>query len=227
MQASKDQISEDQVSAYLRENPQFFERNPVLLSEMYLPSPHGGGTISLAERQQLAQRDRIRVLEVKLSELLHFGEENDAISDKVHSLCLGIIAAEDFQALTQLVTQNLREDFQVPHAAIRLWATPKDSTDATSEEFNEVDDEVKSWTQGLVTPYCGHRPGLELNGWFDETAAPKSFALIALIALRGEQAFGLLALASDDEQRFYPAMGTLYLKRIGEMVSAALRGHLQ
>jgi uncharacterized protein YigA (DUF484 family) len=224
MQASKDQISEDQVSAYLRENPQFFERNPVLLSEMYLPSPHGGGTISLAERQQLAQRDRIRVLEVKLSELLHFGEENDAISDKVHNLCLGIIATNDFRALTQLVIQNLREDFQVPHAAIRLWAAPKDGGNAISKEFKEVDAEVKSWAQGLVTPYCGHHHRLELNGWFDELVAPKSFALIAL---RSEQAFGLLALASDDEQRFYPAMGTLYLKRIGEMLSAALQGHLQ
>ena len=224
MQAGEDQISEDQVSAYLRENPQFFERNPVLLSEMYLPSPHGGGTISLAERQQLAQRDRIRVLEVKLSELLHFGEENDAISDKVHSLCLGIIAAADLQALTRLVTQNLCEDFQVPYAAIRLWVAPKNISDAISTEFNEVDAGVKSWTQGLTTPYCGYRPGLELDGWFDGTAAPKSYALIAL---RGEQAFGLLAMASDDEQRFYPAMGTLYLKRIGEIVSAALQCHLR
>ena len=161
---------------------------------------------------------------MKLSELLHFGEENDAISDKVHSLCLGIITTNDFRALTQLVTQNLRENFRVPHAAIRLWATPKDSTDAASEEFNEVAAEVKSWAQGLTTPYCGHRHGLELSGWFDELVAPKSFALIAL---RGEQAFGLLALASDDEQRFHPAMGTLYLKRIGEMLSAALQGHLQ
>jgi len=34
--------------------------------------------------------------------------------------------------------------------------------------------------------------------------------------------FGLLAMASEDEQRFYPEMGTLYVKRIGELVSAAL-----
>jgi uncharacterized protein YigA (DUF484 family) len=32
----------------------------------------------------------------------------------------------------------------------------------------------------------------------------------------------MLALASEDIARFYPEMGTLYLKRIGEMVSAAL-----
>jgi uncharacterized protein YigA (DUF484 family) len=32
----------------------------------------------------------------------------------------------------------------------------------------------------------------------------------------------LLALASEDPQRFYPEMGTLYLKRLGELVGAAV-----
>ena len=33
---------------------------------------------------------------------------------------------------------------------------------------------------------------------------------------------GLLTLASEDPQRFYPEMGTMYLKRLGDSVSAAL-----
>ena len=32
----------------------------------------------------------------------------------------------------------------------------------------------------------------------------------------------LLALASEDPQRFYPEMGTLYLRRLGEIAAAAL-----
>ena len=36
----------------------------------------------------------------------------------------------------------------------------------------------------------------------------------------------MLALASEDPQRFYPEMGTLYLKRLGELVSTALRRYL-
>jgi hypothetical protein len=58
-----------------------------------------------------------------------------------------------------------------------------------------------------------------MDNWFGDSAAPKSFALVAL---RGEKVFGLLAMASEEEQRFYPEMGTLYLKRIGELLSAAL-----
>lgn len=211
--------SEDQVNEYLRQNPQFFEHHPGLLAEMYLPSPHGSGTVSLAERQQLAQRDRIRVLEAKLADLLQHGEENDLTSDKVHRLSLGLLATQSLEVLLQLLTHALREDFNVTYAGIRLWAAPQNILDQTNAAFQPVDAELQSWTQSLVTPYCGNKPGLELDSWFGENAAPQSFALVAL---RGEKVFGLLAMASDDEQRFYPDMGTLYLKRLGELISAAL-----
>ena len=214
-----EQVTEDQVTTYLCANPQFFEHNPALLAEMYLPSPHGNGTISLAERQQLAQRDKIRVLEVKYAELLRFGAENDVISGKVHRLSLGLLATQSFEVLMQLLIHNLREDFSVPHVGIRLWASSQNDSDSANEVFQPVDTELKNWAQSLVAPYCGHRPELELDNWFGEGTATKSFALIAL---RSEKVFGLLAMASEDEQRFYPEMGTLYVKRIGELVSAAL-----
>ena len=38
----------------------------------------------------------------------------------------------------------------------------------------------------------------------------------------GRDCFGMLALGSEDVLRFYPEMGTLYLKRLGDMVGAAL-----
>lgn len=212
-------LQENQIEAYLRQHPQFFERHLALLSEMYLPSPYGSGTVSLAERQQLTQRDRIRVLEAKLADLLKFGEENDVISSKVHRLSLGLLASQNFEILIQLLTYNLLEDFQVPHVGIRLWATPNDSSDDIHQTFQAVDDELKGWTESLQEPYCGHKPGLDLESWFNQPGDLKSFALVAL---KGEKTFGLLAMASEDEKRFYPEMGTLYLKRIGELVSAAL-----
>ena len=214
------QPTEDQITEFLRADPTFFERHAHLLTEIYLPSPHGNGTVSLAERQQLAQRDKIRVLEAKLSELIQFGEENDVISEKVHRLSLGMLSSRNLEALVETVVDNLREDFQVPHVAMRLWANPQQTDDADRDEFTAVDDELRIWSQGLSAPYCGQHPGLDLENWFGETDAPlKSFALIAL---RGEQVFGLLAMASEDAQRFYPEMGTLYLKRIGELTSVAL-----
>ena len=37
----------------------------------------------------------------------------------------------------------------------------------------------------------------------------------------------LIWSASEDAQRFYPEMGTLYLTRIGEVIAACLRRHLE
>lgn len=214
------QITEEQITEFLRKDMTFFERHAHLLTEIYLPSPHGNGTVSLAERQQLAQRDKVRVLEAKLSELIQFGEENDVISEKVHRLSLGILSARNLEALVETVVDSLREDFQVPHVAMRLWANPQREEDAVRDEFSVVEAELRIWSQGLAAPYCGQRAGQDINHWFGETNAPlKSYALIAL---RGEQVFGLLAMASEDEQRFYPEMGTMYLKRIGELTSVAL-----
>ena len=55
-------INEADVAQYLESNPEFFSNNIGLLATMYLPNPHGSGTVSLAERQQAAQRDKIRQL---------------------------------------------------------------------------------------------------------------------------------------------------------------------
>jgi uncharacterized protein YigA (DUF484 family) len=57
----------------------------------------------------------------------------------------------------------------------------------------------------------------ETGQWFgEEESILKSFAYVPL---RGDKVFGLLVLASEDPQRFYPEMGTLYLERLGELVS--------
>ncbi len=211
--------SAEQVAVFLRKNPQFFEHNAALLTELYLPSPHGGGTISLAERQQLAQRDKIRVLEAKVAEFLRFGRENDEIGEKIHRLSLGLLAAPTFDIMVQLLMMDIRNSFTVPYVTMRLWNKPRDSKDTDNEVFQPVAAELQTWAQALSTPYCGHRPGIALDDWFDTAAAPKSFALVAL----GSGAIcGLLAMASDDEQRFHPEMGTQYLVRIGELISAAL-----
>jgi uncharacterized protein YigA (DUF484 family) len=76
----------------------------------------------------------------------------------------------------------------------------------------------------LAAPYCGPVVPPDVVEELFGDAAPhlKSFSLIAL---RHERTLGLLALASEDAQRFYPEMGTVFLGRIGEMISTALVRH--
>lgn len=209
------------VAAYLKEHPDFFENYADVVADVMIPHPHGGRAISISERQILTLRDRAKQLEAKLSELIQFGEENDAISEKVHRLTLAMIATRDLPALLHAAAYNLREDFAVPHVALRIWH-PGAADDAAESAASEA---TRSFAAGLLHPHCGPLAMADTAGLFGE-AAPliKSWAYVAL---RGKETFGLLALASEDAQRFYPEMGTLYLTRIGEVAAACLLRYLE
>ena len=91
-------------------------------------------------------------------------------------------------------------------------------------EFEPVSPAIRDFASSLSQPYCSSHAMVDTASLFGESAPHlRSFSYVPL---RDENVFGLLALASEDAQRFYPDMGTLYLKRIGELVSAALLIHI-
>ncbi len=81
-------ISAEQVAGYLRDNPTFFEDYAPILAEIQLPHPHGGRAISISERQILTLREKNKIVEAKLTELIQYGEENDKLSEKIHHLAV-------------------------------------------------------------------------------------------------------------------------------------------
>jgi len=213
-------ITTEQISAFLQNNPYFFEQHASLLADIHLPSPHGNGTISLTERQQLAQRDKIRVLEVKLAELIEYAEENDATSTKVHALSLDLLKQHDLNTLQDSIATQMQKSFDVSQTLLRVWLKPIDATLAGETIFNPVDDTLSDWVLALSEPYCGAKPeaiSTLLN------ADVQSCCVIPLKAqAESTKSFGVLILGANSAQRFKTGMGTHYLNRIGELVSAAL-----
>src|SRR5207253_2192634 len=69
----------------------------------------------------VALREKARVLEGRLGELISNAAQNDAISEKVHRLTVALVGARDFPALARSLYFHLREDFAVPHVALRVW----------------------------------------------------------------------------------------------------------
>lgn len=216
---SEQALTAEQVASYLQDNPDFFNQHPALLEEISVPSDHAGQTISLTERQVSTLRDKNKQLEQKMLELIAFGEANDSIGEKMHRLAVGLAAAETFQAVLYLLNFHLRDDFSVPHVALRLWHKPADTIDLP--EFTAVGEELQLFAESLMRPYCGSTSGFGTESWFGEHAEQiRSQALIALRNSGGT--IGLIAMGSEDIQRFYADMGTLYLERLGELVSAAM-----
>lgn len=216
-------LTPEQVAEFLRQNPGFFEQNVDLLVNIQIPHPHGGRAVSIGERQLVAVREKTRLLEDKLRELIGFGEENDAVSEKVHRLACRLLQATGLESALDTAYLDLLDHFAVPHVAVRLWNVAE--FDPGTREFGEVAAETREFVAQMSAPYCGNHAVYESQAWFGEAAAHlKSFALVAL--RHDEHCFGVLALASEDAQRFYPEMGTLYLTRIGELLACALWRHL-
>jgi len=207
----------EEVAEFLKEHPEFFEHYAGLLAEIYIPHPQGGRAIPISERQILTLREKNRQLEGKLREVIQYGEENDAISEKVHRISLALLAASELLAVLNAVYLNLREDFAVPHVALRLW---RGAGRADLPELRPVSEGSREFAAGLASPYCTGHAMADTGAWFGDAGA--HLRSYSYLPLRDGETFGLLALASEDPQRFYPEMGTLYLKRLGELVSAAV-----
>ena len=209
------------VAQFLKDHPDFFNQYADALAQITIPDPHGGRAVSITERQMGTLRDQVRRLEAKLAELIRFGEENDALLAKTHRLVVALTGAADSGAVLRTLYAHLGGDFDVPHVAVRLWGAHNEGEDPGAPEFTPMSVAAHEFAATLKRPYCGAGSGPDVLGWFGERGAHvRSLALVAL--RRDEETFGLLALGSEEPQRFYPEMGTLYLERIGAVAAAAL-----
>ena len=200
----------DSVAEYLQNNPEFFNEHAELLTEIVLQHPYGGRTISLSERQMLVLRERAKQLEKQMLEWMDNARENEALQNKVHLYTLAILGTHDLATLKDVVTRNLNEIFAIPHAVMQLWQEHLPSA------------EIMAFADQHSKPVCAHQAVHETQNWFGESAEHlRSFAYLPL--QRDGQSIGMLVLASEEAQRFYPEMGTLFLQRIAEMVSKTVQ----
>lgn len=208
----------EEVAQYLQEHPQFFNEFADLLADIQISHPQDHKVISLNERQIISLRERNHVLQDKLLELISFGEENDAISEKMHRLVIALLSVSTLDELLTALYFSLKEDFVVPLVALRLWNISVSGE--RNIEFSSVSEDVCTIAESLVQPYCGNHIAAEIKQWFGESA--DHLNSFAMIPLNSTQTIGLLVLGSPDVERFYPEMGTLHLKRLGELVSTGI-----
>jgi uncharacterized protein YigA (DUF484 family) len=151
----------EEVARYLHDHPEFFDQYAEMLTLVTIPDPHTGRAISITEKQLFTLRDKVRTLESKLAELIGFGEENDAISGKVHALGVALTAAADSAAVVRALYSHLGGAFAVPHVALRIWGAGS----GTNHEFDAVSPATKVFASSLTRPFCGPSGGQESLTW--------------------------------------------------------------
>jgi len=231
-------MNDREVAEYLLANPDFFAEHAEMLATIRLANPHGKAAVSLQERQMEMLREKNKHLERRLAELLRYGHENDSIASKFNRWTTRVMAERDPYALPRTIAHGLREVFDVPQAALRVWDVAEQY--AQADFARQVGEEVRIFANSLATPYCGANTGFEAAQWLAPvlTAVPaegaaaadgaqttESIALLALRAPEGNEeapTFGLLVMGSSDPRRFHDGMATDFLTQIGALASAAL-----
>ena len=215
-------LTERDIAEYLIQNPGFFQRNPELLTSLQLGSAHGQRVVSLHERQAEMLREKIKVLETRLVDMIRHGSENGITHNRLLHWVSGLFLEHDPAALPGKICHDIREQFVVPQVAIRVWDVAAPYADKPFAQG--VSSDTKSFASSLSTPYCGMHVSVEAVRWLKEPLLAASLALIPLrdASKPGAAAFGLLVLASPDASRYQDDMATDYLERIGEIASAAL-----
>ncbi len=213
------------VVAYLQSNPQFFEDHAELLATVQLTSPHSHRAVSLQERQMEILREKNKVLELRLADLMRHGHDNDRTQQRMHAWQMRLMGEPDSHALPYAVQDGLQQVFDVPAVALKLWNVAEQY--AHMEVAQGGSDDLRLFSEGLRAPYCGANAGFEAAGLLelDEVASIAMVALRPPVRTVGEvpgAAFGLLVLGSPDPRRFLEGMGTAYLAQIGEVAGAAL-----
>ena len=213
-------ITEADIAQFLVHTPDFFERNADLLAGVQLTSPHGGRAVSLQERQAEMLREKIKVLELRLMEMMRHGNENMLIGDKLQRWSRQLFLVARPVDLPAVLVSEIKSQFSVPQAALKLWDVAEVYA---NEPFAQgASEDIRSLASSLTVPYCGVNAGFDAVKWLDD---PDNVASLSLIPLRNgatSPAFGMLVLASPDSQRYQAGMATDFLERIAELASASL-----
>jgi len=228
-------VDERAVIAYLRTHPEFFERNSSLLTNLRVPH-QSGAAVSLLEYQVQVLRDQRKRLEDKLHELVEVARDNNRLNERMHALTLSLMEADGLEEVLLAVQDTLRSDFLADVTALRLFTAPNRGPQAdvaaVSDGFTNVvltqrgDPELSFFGKILrgAKPMCGRLKREQLEYLFADRADEVASAALIPLGRGGE--LGMLAVGSFDRQRYHAGMGTVFLKYLGELISGALRPHL-
>ena len=220
-------VTELQLVSMLRENADILNRHPELLTLLEV-SHQSGGAVSLIERQVAVLRSQLQEQEKRMLELMDVARDNERLSEIRHRLAVDLFSAHDTADVVSTVLDTFKTELSADHAVVKLFSKDKELIEQSAGQFVDVDDEAlmafKTMLQHKNT-VCGPSTTEQKEYLFAEKADEiRSVAIVPLVAGAN---LGLIGLGADDVKRFNSSMGTDFLSRIGELVSASLAVHLE
>ena len=212
---------------YLLKNPDFFNQNTDFLATLKIPH-NSGSAVSLIERQVSILREQNTHYKKQLRELFAIARENDQSNNNMHKLILSLLDCYDLNSCEETLNKHLCGDFSVDAVALRFFSEPDNAQGESlpvRKLFVPKDSKLAQELNKLLTirkPQCGYFKQLPMETLFADKA--KSISSLAVIPLFIEKnnCFAALILGSNNMHRFNANIGTIFLERLGEILSHRL-----
>ncbi len=212
-------LTDELVSAYLQDNPEFFNRNAELMTGLRL-SDIQRGTVSLVERQQQQLRQKVHNLEDEITQLMSVASHNESLFMLYSDLYLRLLDCQSANELLDCLAQTTTELLSL--AAFKLYL--QEATIVEHECLSKND--CQGVMQNRLSSsdyYFGRLQQSEQQLIFSHNCTG-SVVLVKLI--HDDKELGFLAISSDDAHHFDPRMDTLLLSQFKRLVSKLLQQHL-
>lgn len=215
----KEGLDAMEVASYLRRHPDFLNEFPDLALALVLPREQGQAA-SLASYQLDVLRDKNRELNRRLHELIEIAHENQLLMVRVHTLTLALMRASSLPETLNAVVAALTEDFNTDLVRIVLFRADGDLPVA---EWLLIEPDgaraMPAFAEFLKRgePLCGRLQQDKLDALFGARVGEVASAVLLPV-----DGVGMLAVGSQDANRFHPGMGTVFLKLIAEAVAGAV-----
>ena len=214
-----EKLNSHEVAAWLRRHPQFLEKYPDLAVSLLVPREEGKAT-SLASYQLEILREKNRELSRRLHELFANAETNERLAVRTHQLTLALMKADSAAATVRAMVASLGEDFAGDMVRVVLFSAvaglPANDGLRDCAQDSHALKPFKDFFQSDEA-LCGRLNNDKMDFLFEKHASHA--ASVALLPVAG---FGMIAIASRNANRFYPGMGTLFLRMMSEALAVAL-----
>jgi uncharacterized protein YigA (DUF484 family) len=220
MSETTEKLGAHEVAAWLRRHPTFLKQFPDLAISLVVPREDGPAA-SLASYQLEVLRDKNRELARRLQELFANAQENERLAVRTHQLALNLMRQDTPATTLRAMAATLEEDFQGDLVRILTFAPVAGLDDEDWwQSIPAGDPRLAPFRDAIADgePICGRlHPDKHALLYGVRAEDVQSTALLSVPGI------GLVAVGSRDPNRFFPGMGTLFLRMMGEALSVALQ----
>ena len=207
------QFNYDDLTQFLRDNPDIFQQHPELLENLNLSDTRDAP--SLLERQITTLKNRLSEFHSQHSDFIEVARENEQISDTFTDVICQLIAYNNLSEFSSELPKLIRNAFEIDEVTFK-------STQSLSHKANEsqgFNDALRRLRSNQAT--CDNRwPSNILSIFFSDSI--KSAALIPMTTDSKGDILGILALGSKNSDRYSNELGTAHLNRLGIMSGICL-----